>query len=187
MPAPCFAAVSLKGFIVHFARSAEFLPLATVRSPAGFGDYRQTAAVESIKEAVHAPATNNRYYVTFLHGSFGEKADYELMTGMMAWTFFSSNEQWRRYVFDPAATTSVDALTETVEAALDFLVQYGPKAMSLTGLQPNAVQGEHLAALLRASSTWHADIPGWHEAVQVASEAVRIAGIDPADALFGMI
>jgi hypothetical protein len=94
---------------------------------------------------------------------------------------------WQRHVLNPAASVDVDALTETVEAAMDVIFEFGPGALSLVGLKPEAVQGEHLATLLRASSSWRNQIPGWDAALAVDIEALRRAGTEPKDALFGMI
>lgn len=95
--------------------------------------------------------------------------------------------RWQHHVLNPAASVDVDALTETVEATLDIIGESGPAALSLVGLRPEAVQGEHLATLLRASSTWRDQIPGWADALAVDIEALRKAGVEPKDALFGMI
>ena len=97
------------------------------------------------------------------------------------------NSVWQYNVFNPAAPVDVDSLTETADSALDFVAAFGPTSIRLTGLNPAQVQGEHLATLLRVLSTWRNEIPGWHDALLVDSAALERAGIDPKDALFGMI
>ena len=171
---------------MHYAPTPDMHPVAEVRSPAGLGAYRQGVALGRI-ETVRGPETNSPYVVMFKHGSFGDMAQFDLMTGMMAWKQASANEQWRRLVLDPRAAAHVDALTQTVEAGLDFIAEFGPGSLSLAGLDQASVQCEHLAALLRATSTWRDSIPGWNEALNVARAAVDSAGLDPEDVLFGMV
>ena len=161
-------------------------PVAEVRSPAGLSSYRQGVALGRI-ETVRGRETNSSYVVMFKHGSFGDMVQFDLMTAMTAWKQASGNQQWRRLVLDRHAATHIDALTETVEAGLDFIAEFGPGSLSLAGLDQASVQCEHLAALLRATSTWRASIPGWDEALTVARAAVDSAGLDPEDVLFGMV
>lgn len=94
---------------------------------------------------------------------------------------------WGHYVLNPDAPADVDVLTETVDMALDFVAKYGAAKIELSNLDPAKVNGEHLATLLRALSTWSNEIPGWQDALQVDIEALELAGVDPKDALFGMI
>lgn len=94
---------------------------------------------------------------------------------------------WRKYVCDVAASADVDALTETAEAVLDSIQAHGPALFNLKGLHAVAVNGEHLATVLRTSFTWRDQVPGWHEALRVAEVALTQAGVDPEDALFGLI
>lgn len=97
------------------------------------------------------------------------------------------SEQWRRLVLDPGAPADVDSLTETVESTLDYVAEFGPGALDLSGLNPAGVQCEHLASVLRATSFWQDEVPGWHQALVVAQEACEQAGQDADDVLFGMI
>lgn len=162
------------------------LELAPVISRSGSGAYFQEVVIDKM-ESVRAPMTNTHYAFVFKHGSFGDVQHFALMKGMKAWKLALANEQWQRHVFDPSSPSNVDSLTDTVEAVLDFIAEFGPSSIALSGFQPTAVQGEHLAALLRASSTWRDEIPGWHDALGVARAAIELAGLDPNDALFGMI
>lgn len=99
----------------------------------------------------------------------------------------SAIHKWKEFVMTPAAPTDVDALTETVDGVLTVIEDIGPEFLSLSGLRPDKVNGEHLAALLRASSTWHTSVPGWEDALEVAKESLKRSGQDPEDALYGMI
>ncbi len=94
---------------------------------------------------------------------------------------------WQRHLFDINASADVDTLSETVESVLDVLAELGPAAIDLTGLSARNVQGEHLAAVLRATATWDSQTPGWFDALQVAKLALQREKIDPLDALYGLI
>jgi hypothetical protein len=119
--------------------------------------------------------------------SFSEVAALDLKTGRRTFDMAEATRQWRRHVFNPYASSSVDALTATVEAAFDFVSEFGPESLSLREIQGKLVQPEHLAALLRATSTWRDQIPGWADALNAAAVAVKSAGMDSEDVLFGMI
>ena len=94
---------------------------------------------------------------------------------------------WRKHVCNAAASPDVDALTETAEAVTTLVAEHGPARLDLRGLKAASVQGEHLATLLRSSFPWRDQVPGWGEAMDVAKTALRRAGIDPAEALFGLV
>jgi hypothetical protein len=96
-------------------------------------------------------------------------------------------ERWKRLVLNPNASSDVDSLTETAESAMDCITEFGPKALDLSGLAPECVNCEHLATLLRVTSTWQNEISGWHDALAVAKQACNLANTDPEDVLFGMI
>jgi hypothetical protein len=95
-------------------------------------------------------------------------------------------DAWQRYLFDPSASSDVDALTETAESVLEALTKYGPTGVSLIGLDEDNVQSEHLATILRTTYKWRSQIPGWNASLVVAAAALKRAGISPADALFGL-
>lgn len=101
-------------------------------------------------------------------------------------SFSVAPQKWKQYVFDVQASTDVDYISETIGHAFDFLIQYGPKLLDLQNLNPEAVQGEHLAALLRATSSFQSDVPGWFSAVAVAEIALKREGVDPDAALLGL-
>jgi hypothetical protein len=169
-----------------YDQAIDMRPAAVVHSPSGLGAYRPSLIV-GWKESVRAPDTNTHYVFVVNHGSYGNVAPLELKAGMKAWKMADATNQWRRHMFDPLAPSHVDALTETVEATLDFIAEFGPETLSLQGIQYNFVQAEHLAAVLRASSTWRDRVPGWSDALVAAVAAVQTAGHDPKDVLFGMV
>lgn len=92
-----------------------------------------------------------------------------------------------QHVLNVRASTDVDALTQTTDAVLDAVLELGPENISLFGLQPARVNGEHLAALLRMSLTWKDVVPGWADALVIARASIELSGEDPEDILFGMI
>ena len=95
--------------------------------------------------------------------------------------------KWRLHVTNPAASNDVDALTETVEYVYDALEEFGPHAINLRGLNPDAIQVEHLAAVLRATSMSRDETPGWGDALVVAKVALEAAHIEPDEVLLGLI
>jgi hypothetical protein len=90
---------------------------------------------------------------------------------------------WRVYVLDPEAATDLDAISETIRLVLDEALANGPASIDLRGLRPEAVEGEHLAAVLQALFSWRHQVPGWHAAYGVARQAL---GDDADDALYGL-
>jgi hypothetical protein len=93
---------------------------------------------------------------------------------------------WQRYLSNPAASGDVDALSETARSVFETLAKYGPTGVGLVNLDPTRTHGEHLATVLRATFKWRSQVPGWNEALSVAAEALKGAGINPTDALFGL-
>lgn len=168
------------------ARSLDLFSVGDVGSPSGLGGYGQWLVLDHL-EAVPVPKTNNPYRLNFGHGSFSGVNQLVLKTRMEALRLLDANTLWQQHVFNPTASADIDSLTETVEGILNFIAEFGPSCISLNGFQPLAVQGEHLATLLRASSTWRDEIEGWDNALDVAKEALIRENINPADALFGMI
>lgn len=166
--------------------SSDMYGIAEMPSPSGLGAYRQEMAIGHLED-IAARGSKGVYVTRFIHGSLGGVSDLQLMASMRATRLANAYEHWRRQVMDPGAPTDVDALTATVAAGLDLVAEFGPDSLSLAGLRPDDVQCEHLAALLRATSTWRDSIVGWHEALDVAKASVAGAGLDPDDVLFGMV
>lgn len=97
-----------------------------------------------------------------------------------------SSPRWLRDVMNPRASSTVDALTFTVEAALAHLSSKGASRMTIPMLDPADVHCEHLAAVLRATSSWKEEIRGWRAGRDAAMVACLVAGEDPDDVLFGL-
>lgn len=95
--------------------------------------------------------------------------------------------RWKKHVLNPNAPSDVDTLTETVEAVMDYVAEFGPGSLDLSGLNPADVHCEHLASVLRATSYWQTEIPEWTDALMVASDACKHSGHEVHDVLFGMI
>lgn len=171
---------------MHYAQFDSMQSVSALHSPAGLCSYKHGMTFGP-KVSIKGPVTNSPYVVKIEHGSFGDVTQLELMLGAKVWRQASAGEQWKRHVFNSNAAADVDALTETVEAGLDYIAEFGSKSLALTGLRAHDVQCEHLAALLRATSTWRNEIPGWYQALTTAKLAVELARLDPEDVLFGMI
>lgn len=164
----------------------EYKPLPQVRNPFVGNEYFVgSVAVRQIATA-NVPGWHDQtvYYFT---GTTGAREDVEVEGELKAQALLQVLRQWKRYVFDPSSPTDVDAISETVDRVFDVISEFGPGALSLVGIRPEKVQGEHLAAVLRASSSWADTVPGWRDALNVAALALSNAGIDPNDALYGMI
>ncbi|MDG0065848.1 hypothetical protein MMB92_17950 [Burkholderia sp. IO2] len=99
----------------------------------------------------------------------------------------SATQKWQRLVFDPSASVDVDDLSETVGAVYEAIDTFGPSVVSFEHIEAAAVQGEHLAVALRATSPWRDEIAGWHAALQTARMALENSGVPPEDALYGLI
>ena len=94
---------------------------------------------------------------------------------------------WKRHVLEIDAPTDVDTLSATARGVLGAVARLGPKSIDLSTFEPDHINGEHLAVVLRATYTWRAETPGWLDAVQVARVALERAGLDPGDALIGLL
>jgi hypothetical protein len=164
----------------------DFYDVAEINGRSGYCTYRQ-GAVLGFMESVRAPETQNFYVQKFKHASFGNAAQLGLLMQMTEWKQTVAVERVGRHVFNPHSSADVDSLTETVEAVLDAVSEFGPSVIKLKNLRAEQVQGEHLAALLRVTSTWQDEVADWKDALGVASKAVLLAGSDPEDILFGMI
>lgn len=161
-------------------------PIIEVHSPSGLAPYRPPQPL-GWRESVRGPGTDTRYIAVVSHGSFGKVGELDLMVGMQAWKMAAATKKWSVHVLNPHAAADVDTLTETVEAILDFVFQFGPNSLSLKEIKYNFVQPEHLAAILRSTSTWRNQVDGWNDALEIAIAATKSAGLDPNDVLFGMV
>jgi len=94
--------------------------------------------------------------------------------------------RWEVYLNDVSASVDVDDISETVEAVLDAISQYGLGSLSFSGLNAEQVNGEHLAAMLRTTFTWRDQIDGWRQGLETASLALERSGLDPDEVLLGL-
>lgn len=97
------------------------------------------------------------------------------------------NAQWRACVTNANAALTADALTETVEPVFQALLELGEWSVDLSGLQPDQVNGVHLAVILRATLRHKKTTHGWDEALQVARAAVARMNLDERKVLSGLI
>ena len=89
-------------------------------------------------------------------------------------------------ISDKDASTDVDDISNTIARTFDLVLKFGPRSIDLKALKPEAINGEHFAALLRAMSTVKGEVPEWRQAVTIAAIALKFAGQDPNDALYGL-
>lgn len=93
---------------------------------------------------------------------------------------------WLDLVLQPHAPADVDAIGLTVARVMDVIGTLGPEHLDLTKLAVLPVQPEHLVAVLRSSFMWRQQVPGWHEALASASNALERAGFRPEEVLVGL-
>ena len=101
--------------------------------------------------------------------------------------FAESTMTWKRFVFDPNASTDVDSIAETVDSVFDMIGMYGASSINFGHLDSKSVNGEHLATVLRVTSSYRDQVQGWDEALGAAIESLTIAEVDYRDALAGLL
>lgn len=163
----------------------DFQEVAAIKSPTGTHIYKHGVMFGHM-ETVRAPATHYQFAPRYKHGSLGNAAQLGVFMQIAGMRQVAATEKWTQHLLNRHASVDVDAITETVEGVLDALAEFGPGSLHLRDFRPDAVQGEHLAAVLRASSTWKDEVSGWTEAIGVAKAALITSGADPEDVLFGM-
>lgn len=84
-------------------------------------------------------------------------------------------------------SSDVDALTDTLSSLFDDMDVVGIGSINLSNLNATEVNPEHLAAILRATSSMSFSVLGWSDALDVATKALSLNGYDPSDALYGLI
>lgn len=92
---------------------------------------------------------------------------------------------WRQLLLTPDLSGDVDTLSQAIQSLMSDL--FHSREIDFRSIEPDQVQPEILCALLRASSDFQERAPGWREALGVAFHACLRRGIDPSDALFGML
>lgn len=98
----------------------------------------------------------------------------------------SISRLWENYLLDPQSSVDVDVISESIDHVYEAIERFGPGAVDLTKITKNAVNGEHLAAILRVSSPWKNQVPGWSAALDIAAQALTLAGIEADEALAGL-
>lgn len=159
-------------------------PLPPVPSSSQCGALRirsQSSSTHFLVEDMPENVGSSNYPSLFLRG--GMLRERQIFEGAAA----SVMAPWKRHLFDVASSVDVDALSETIEGVYNTISLLGPGWLDLTALDAGSVQGEHLAAILRATAPWQEYIPGWGEALSVSEAALKRSGVDPLDALFGLI
>lgn len=152
------------------------------------GFYAPADQYDAPTDAVVLGRNSGRTYVVKKKpGSYSDGTKAALLIVKQVADQVKGAERWRKWVFNRAAASDVDALTETIENAIDYVSEFGPRAINLSKLKATDVHCEHLASLLRATSVWQNEITGWSTALDVAKEACELAGLDSGDVLFGMI
>ena len=157
-----------------------------VTSPNGWGKYISAIPFDEIPR-VRSPFTCEVYRADRVHATNGSFRETWLELAQSTVQQARAVMRVQAHVLNPSAESDIDSLTETVEAALEFVSEFGPGQLNLLEYTAQRVHYEHLAALLRATSTWRDSIPGWHEALREAEAATQQVGADPEDVLFGMI
>lgn len=163
----------------------DFCRFDTLPSPSGLGAYIKAVAIKQLDDvAVHGHKLLSQFVT---RGTSCSNEDRLIGAIIKVRRHDTSIHKWKDFVMAPGSPVDVDSLTDTVDGVLDVIEDFGPEFISLHGLSAEKVNGEHLAALLRASSTWQTAVPGWDEALEVAKESLLRSGQDPEDALYGMI
>jgi hypothetical protein len=96
-------------------------------------------------------------------------------------------ELWKSFVIEKHAPVDTDSVAETIDRVFQMAYRFGPSSVDFRGMDSSKVNGEHLAAALRAASSFKHLALGWSNALRVAKEAILVEGGDPSDSLLGMI
>ena len=123
----------------------------------------------------------------FVQGSYARAEELILEHKLQRAFDVSLATKWRRNVTDPKSSVDVDAISVTMDSVFEWMALWGPESINLGSMVETDVQGEHLAAVLRATSSWSDVVPGWGEALAHARKALAYEGVDPEDALYGLI
>lgn len=97
-----------------------------------------------------------------------------------------ARSRWLSRVLDRTLAPTSNEITKTIRPVFELLSQFGPESVDLRHL-PEAVNGVHLAAVLRSTANELEGTEPWRQALALAQRALVLDGVDPQDALFGMI
>ena len=125
--------------------------------------------------------------VVFLVGSYYSGTEKNLKTYLKSSHKSMTYNKLRALISTENSSADLDSLTVTAETALEAVIEFGPAIIPANDLAGIQIHGEQLATLLRATYSWRDEIPGWDHALGVAKLRLAEQGIDPDDALYGMI
>lgn len=125
--------------------------------------------------------------VGFLVGSYYSSTEKNLKAYLKSSHRSVTYSKLRTLISIENRAADVDSLTVTAETALEAVIAFGPGIIPVNDLDGIQIHGEQLATLLRATYSWRDEIPGWDSALDVAKLTLAEQGIDPDDALYGMI
>jgi hypothetical protein len=148
------------------------LTISRIESPV-----RQPSLLEMAAAAVTAPAGFAR--VEFLWDMDPE--DRNLWSRKQ-----EARSKWLSRVLDRTLAPNSAELTKTVRPVFELLSQFGSESIDLRHL-PETVNGVHLAAVLRSTADELDGTDAWRQALALAQRALLRDGLDPQDALLGMI
>lgn len=94
---------------------------------------------------------------------------------------------WKTLLCRRDAPTDIDALTWTALATYYAIAGAGVESIDLAPVSNAGVSGEHLAMVLRVTSSQRDLVPGWHQALLVAEMSLARAGLDAEDVLYGLV
>lgn len=94
---------------------------------------------------------------------------------------------WKDRVLNCKLTVDSAELTRTAKSVMAALTKFGDEAIDLSALPADRVNGMHLAVLLRATWTRKESTKGWKTALGIARAALANQGVDPSEALIGMV
>jgi len=94
--------------------------------------------------------------------------------------------EWMEGLMNKDASILANGLSKTVTAVYSAVTQFGPAAINLSGLDPDKVNGVHLAVILRVTHEHKDKVPGWQEALEVAKLAVIREGHTIEEVLSGL-
>ena len=125
--------------------------------------------------------------VVFLVGSYYSGTEKNLKTYLKSSHKSVTYNKLRALISAENSSADLDSLTLTAETAIEAVIEFGPAIIPASDLDGIQIHGEQLATLLRATYSWRDEIPGWDHALGVAKLKLAEQGIDPDDALYGMI
>lgn len=125
--------------------------------------------------------------VVFLVGSYYSGTEKNLKTYLKSSHKSVTYNKLRALISTENSSADLDSLTVTAETALEAVIEFGPSIIPANDLDGIQIHGEQLATLLRVTYSWRDEIPGWDHALGVAKLRLAEQGIDPDDALYGMI